>query len=150
MPIFFSGLPRPQVFNANDWLWYSSNQKHWKKFRPNPSRHFLTLSFSLSDRQISLKCMLKLKIGGYTPSIIHHFSWFFMQIAMVIFFAWFYMMTISWFCMIFGLSHSWSCRWCSWSNLEPKKARVQLPYPYFGSYPWNFCKILTPEGDIEL
>ena len=52
---------------------------------------------------------------------------------MVIFFAWFFMIKFSWFCMIFGLSHFWSCKWHSWSNLESIKARVQLQYPYFGS-----------------
>ena len=35
---------------------------------------FLTLSLSLSDRQISLKCVFQLKIGGYTPK--YHTSFF--------------------------------------------------------------------------
>jgi len=35
---------------------------------------FLSLSLSLSDRQISLKCVFQLKIGGYTPK--YHTSFF--------------------------------------------------------------------------
>ena len=50
------------------------HKKFFKKSVFIRFRHFFDTFFLLSDRQISLKCVLQLRIGGYTPK--YHTSFF--------------------------------------------------------------------------
>ena len=98
---------------------------------------------------LSLKCMPKLQIEMLPPCIIHHFSWFFELVIMVIVLCMICIILhdhLSWF---FTHLTSWGCKGQSWGLVGSQDGLTWKAYQCSWPYFWNHEENLTLDWVIQ-